>query len=94
MTDIYVIHDLGKHPISAAHPLTTGGQLITTHGFVSRKRVVIIMCLGGEIETVLTAMDSALIGYVRDGEPKISFTVDKSLQFYDVEQDYIKYSAS
>jgi len=89
-----IIHDFGKHPIKNAHPLTNGGMLETQHGYVSRKRVILLMCLSGEIESGLTATDSALPGYVRDGEPSISFTVDRSLQFYDVEQNYIKYSAS
>ena len=88
-----VVHTFAKTPIKRANPTVDGGQIETSYGYIWRKTMFLLWCSVGDIEGAISS-EEGNGGYVRDGDYRVSYSINPQLQIYDVECNFVKYTAT
>jgi len=87
---LVVVHDLGKRPRKTVSPQCDGNDLVTTHGYVHRKVVVISWAETAEIESNIVSNETG--GFSRDGDYRAYPAIAREFPLYNVEANLVKYT--
>lgn len=85
-------HEFDPQPRKSHNPTITGTSVVTTHGYLQKKTVVIRFAQADEIESIVASHESG--GYVRDGHVSPDFEVGEPVGLYRAKVDFTRYSAT
>ena len=90
-TDRVTTHEI-KLPRKTVHPTLDGTSVSASHGYVHRKTVLLLWITGSDIADTITNHETS--GYIREGQPRISYAINPQLELYNVDVTFVKYSSS
>lgn len=86
----YCMHTYAKERIEQAKQLTDGTQFNSQHGYIQRRTLIIGWALPSEIPALIETARQG--GFVVEGEPQYTFSINEQIQLYNVEVHLVKYS--
>ena len=86
-------HEHPKAPVRTVHPLVSGTAVGNHHGYVQRKEVFVAWFT--EADNLTSILDNYEDdGYIREGEPEITYALGQWANLKNAVQRFVKYTAS